>query len=301
MESNPKFIKDFSKEESSEERDQLARKIRDIRAGYFQSKEKYSNPELEQVEKTKDTIEKISTFLPAKIADFLRYIKVRSSIPETVKLEESKTVSLSESMKEAKKAIDEFYTKQKNKWAESSYSKEDIVQCFSPEHLASLSLEEYILLLRRFPSQMITHVTRQGIRDHVGAVNHHAGMNKLWNGFKDIVEDGALKSSFAIHVTDNAKEEEIVDFLNLKNKTKEEAVRDIDYIVGEDTQNHHGSFADRRSVHFAAEEVADVHYGAETGNEIFFAYPSALIASQYIFSGQLSMMVCLKMKDILWQ
>ena len=286
MESNPKFIKDFSKEESSQERDQLAKKIKDTRAEYFRSKD--SNPELDQVQETKDIIEKISAFLPAKIIDFLRYMKVKSSMPENVKQEESQTVNLSESMKEAKKAIDEFYTKQKNKWAVSPYSKEDIVQYFSPEHLASLSLEEYILLLRRFPSQMITHVTRQGIRDHVGAVNHHAGMNKLWNGFKDVVEDGALKSSFAIHVTDNAKEEAIVNFLNLKNKTREEAVRDIDYIVGEDTQNHHGSFADRRSVHFATEEVADIHYGAETGNEIFFAYPSALIASQYVFSGQLT-------------
>ncbi|MBC7767004.1 hypothetical protein H7Y21_03370 [Arenimonas sp.] len=290
MESNPKFIKDFSKEQSQEERDQLATEIKNTRAKYFQSKEQESNLELEEIEKTKTSLEKISDFLPTRIKDFLKFVKIRSTLPQVESQIEKDVQSddLPEPMIEAKTAIDKFYTKQKKKWSESPYSKEDITEYFSPEHLSSLTLEEYILLLQRFPSQMVTHVTRQGVRDHVGAVNHFAGVDKLWNGFKEIVEDGALKSSFAIHVTDNAKEDVFINFLNLKNKTKPEAMRDINYIIGEESQHHHGSFADIRSVHFATEEVADAHYGSETGNEIFFAYPSAMIASQYVFSGQLS-------------
>jgi hypothetical protein len=183
--------------------------------------------------------------------------------------------------------IQAFYEKQEEGWAETPASKEDIKTFFSPEYLATLSLESYITLLKRFPSQMVTHVTRQGIRDHLGAVNHWAGADEFTNGFKAVVETGTLKSTFGISVTENAKEEEIANFLKLKHRTKEEAISYVEEILKEGTQHYDGSFADRKTVHFATEEVADAHYGAETGNEIFFAYPSALIASQYFFNGQL--------------
>ncbi len=191
-------------------------------------------------------------------------------------------------LEEGQQLIQGFYEKEKEKWAISTFSKEDIKSHFSPEHLASLSLEDYILLMRRFPSQMVTHVTRQGIRDHLGAVNHFEGVNKFWNGFKEIAENGRLKNWLSLHLTEDAKEEAIAEFLELRSKTKEEALQVVNYVIGEDTQNFHGSFADRTALHLATEEVADAHYGAETGNEIFFAYPSAFIASQYVFSGQLA-------------
>ena len=49
-----------------------------------------------------------------------------------------------------------------------------------------------------------------------------------------------------------------------------------------------GSYMDKMAIHFATEEVADCYYGAEKGNEIFIAYPSAYIASQYYFQGKLN-------------
>ena len=44
------------------------------------------------------------------------------------------------------------------------------------------------------------------------------------------------------------------------------------------------SFSDKSAVHFAVEGVLDGLYGGERGNEIFFAYPSATIASQMKFN-----------------
>lgn len=291
MEPRPTFIKEFSKDESSEDRDNLAQEIKNSRREYFKSKE---SSEVIKLHELGDEILELSDTLPGKISEYMKYIKTRFALfgkkdkePEDQELEAEEILDLSSSVKEAKEKIDNFYKKQKEKWINAPYSKETIEQQFSPEHLSLLNIEEYILLLKRFPSQMVTHVTRQGVRDHVGAVNHHSGVDVMSNGFKDIMKNGELKSSFSIHVTESAKNDTITDFLNLKSKTKEEALQTINYIVGEDTQHHHGSFADRKSIHFATEEVADAHYGAETGNEIFFAYPSAMIASQYLFSGQL--------------
>lgn len=286
MKERPKFIKEFSKEESQPERDQLALEIHQERSKYFET--------ISELENLSSEIEETSMSLPGKISDFFKYLKIRSRLMENsvenvrIDKDDSIEANLSQSMKAAKLAIDNFYEKQKLKWEKSSYSKEDIERYFSPEHLASLSLEEYTLLLKRFPSQMLTHVTRQGVRDHLGAVNHHAGLDRASNGFKDIVDEGRLKSSFSIHVTENANRESIANFLNLENKTKEQALQELKYLTGEDTQHHDGNLADRKSLHLATEEVANVHYGSETGNEIFFAYPSAMIASQYVFSGQLS-------------
>ncbi len=43
-------------------------------------------------------------------------------------------------------------------------------------------------------------------------------------------------------------------------------------------------YPDETAVHFAAQVVADDYYGGESGNEVFFIYPSDVIASQYDFA-----------------
>jgi hypothetical protein len=43
-------------------------------------------------------------------------------------------------------------------------------------------------------------------------------------------------------------------------------------------------YPDKTAVHFAAQEVANGYYGGETGNEVFFVFPSEVIASQYPFA-----------------
>lgn len=320
----PDFLGKFSKQESQKDRDTLAQEIRQTRTEYFDSKkiaeknldnkkqEVAQNQEmleqtLDQISNLQNRLEEISTNLPSKIFNYIEYLKILSRLKnyksqhDVIQLnqdfqtqeeldiqKELDSIDFSGSRQEAKEAITQFYNDQKEKWIHAEYSKEDIKDNFNPEHLAELSLEEYILLLKRFPNTLVTHVTRQGIRDHVGAVNHHAGIDKISNGFKDILNAGELKSSFDIHVTENMKKQEFINFLNLKDKTKEQALEDVEYLAGEDTQHHHGSISDRMSLHVATEEVADAHYGAEKGNEIFFAYPSAMIASQYTYSGQLT-------------
>ena len=190
-------------------------------------------------------------------------------------------------LQEAKTMLSNFYKRQKDKWVRSEYTKEDITENFSEEHLVSLSLEDYILLLKRFPAEMVTHVTRQGIRDHIGHMYHTAGDGAYSNGFMKMVEDGRLRSPLGVYVIEGEKEKAIAKFLYLDNfKTKEEALNYLGILTGR--QGGPGSYVDKTAIHFATEEVADYYYGSEKGNEIFVAYPSAHIASQYYFSGQLN-------------
>ena len=239
MEKQAQFIKEFSKEESPEKRQQVAQTIKAKRAEHF--------------------AEKLST-------------------------EQATPV-----LQEAKKMLGNFYKEQKEKWTKSEYTKEDITKYFSEENLASLTLGDYILLLRRFPGEMVTHVTRQGIRDHVGMIYHRAGEGAYAEGFTKIVEDGRLRSPLGVYLAETEKKQAVARFLHLDDfKGKKEATEYIFGTIIDGRQGEPGSYADRMALHFAAEEVADYFYGSEQGNEIFIVYPAAYIASQYYFNGQLN-------------
>jgi len=69
----------------------------------------------------------------------------------------------------------------------------------------------------------------------------------------------------------------------LKAETEEEAKERLDeqlnFILAKAP-----NYPDKTAVHFAAQIVADSYYGGEQNNEIFFIYPSDVLASQYYFA-----------------
>lgn len=171
--------------------------------------------------------------------------------------------------------------------------------------LAELSTEEYLQLWRRLNPYYVSHVTRQGIRDHADMrSSHNAGMGSMISGLKDILGDGkVLKSSAAIHGLDQeVTEKGVRDYL--------EAVcfGDSDFVVPEsravegygDAKTITGiinslpvndgiaaadHWGDRRAIHVAKNEVAEGNYGGERGNEVFFVFPSDVIVSQTLYGG----------------
>lgn len=324
MEKPPQFIKEFSKEESPEERQQAAQEIKAKRAEHFAEKsaqterqgelqqatgerERALTEQLEAVSKLENEITELSTSRLGKILNYFQLRKLRADIVGGQKtydeLKQQQDTEISEqqgisekleseetppALQEAKAMLGNFYKGQKEKWENSEYTKEDITKYFSEENLASLSPEDYAVLLKRFPREMVAHVTRQGIRDHIGMIYHSAGEGAYVDGFMKMVEDGRLRSPLGVYLVEDEKEQAIAKFLHLDSfKSKEEALNHLATLTNA-RQGEAGSYADRMAVHFATEEVADTYYGSEKGNEIFVAYPSAYIASQYYFSGQLN-------------
>jgi len=321
----PQIVRDFTKKYSQGERDNLAIKLKGKRSAHrkeiadlileaetsgakaLESREKIEILK-EKIVSLKKELAFIQTDTKSRILNFFKIKKVKSELlnleldiqtDEFNLSDEERQRDLAQSKfsdsdschaedAQCKKELSQFYRDQEDSWAELPFTKEDIVENFKAENLAQMPLQDYVTLLRRFPGEMVTHVTRQGIRDHLGAVNHWAGMAKYWNGFTKILEDGKQRSMFGILLAEHGEEEAIAKFLGLNEcSNKLEAVAKLDDMLAQG-MNAHGSFADFTSVHFATEEIADQHYGAEKGNEIFFAYPSAMIASEYYFSGQLS-------------
>lgn len=325
MEQQPGFIREFSREGSAEERQQLARTIKEKRTKHFAEKKNEADEksgletgtdereralakQLEIIGELRGKIEGLTTSLPKELWHYFQLKKLRADVAagertlEELKAQQARDVAvLSEltakmesedappALLEARALLHDFYAKQKEKWAGSEYTKEDITRYFSEENLASLSPEDYILLLKRFPNEMVAHVTRQGVRDHIGLIYHTAGSGAYADGFMKMAEDGRLRSPLGVYLAEDAKEDAVAKFLHLDEfETREEALQYLRDFTNPDQQGSPGSYTDKMAVHFATEEVADCYYGSEMGNEIFIAYPSAYIASQYYFQGQLN-------------
>jgi len=302
MKEQPKIIKDFSKRESVDERSQLAKEIREKRKTYFSEKsdidekEKEKSELIRKIEALRDQVESYNdaNFL-VKIKDFFSIKKIERDLQaqhgkkSLLEDELSRVISGRQDLEETRKMIADFYLKEKKKWSELPYSKEDIAENFTEENLSSLSMEEYATLLRRFPGEMLTHVTRHGIRDHANLSNHQAGLGEYHDTLYKVLEKKNLKSPLGIALQENSKEEAVAKFLKLDDcSSRDVALGRIQTGFVSAWRGDPNAFADASAVHFAVENVADSFYGSERNNEVFFAFPSAFIASQYEFSGNLS-------------
>ena len=158
-----------------------------------------------------------------------------------------------------------------------------------PEVLASLSLDEYIGVWRRIGPHFLAHVTRQGVRDHNAMVYHSAGTLEYHDGFDEILRNSReLRSPRMVHHQLNPTDRESIRrFLAATGVFDEPSIQDAKIrfrSVVHESIGSAPSYPDRGALHFAAQTVLDDYYGAESGNEIFFVYPSDFIASQFCFA-----------------
>jgi hypothetical protein len=295
----PQFLKEFSRENSQEERDAIASAIRERRRerDIWRAEQ---NARMEGKENLEAELETLQGQIDAygsesflrKIKDYFAYRNVKAQLAERSGSLTSAQYSVDAwqsekpDFQEVHTLLNNFYEGEKKKWTEAGYTPEDLEQQFTEEHLAGLSVEGYALLMKRFPSEMLTHVTRQGIRDHASSFWHTAGVGEYSNGFKEMLADGKLRSSLGIALQEHSKEEAMAKFLHLDDlKSRGDALA----MYGskfEQSLASGNAFADSVAVHLASENVMDGMYGSERGNEIFVAYPSAYVASQLRYGGK---------------
>ena len=169
-------------------------------------------------------------------------------------------------------------------------SNEEKRNILKPEILANLSTEEYIALWRRLNPQFLAHITRQGFRDHTGGdvmVNHHGGYQEFVNGFVDVMNNGKkILPPLSRLGLINREDSTIKSFLSemLGENTSKENAKDMFYKLLNSTMASAPKYPDITSTHFTAQIVADRYYGGESNNEVFFVYPSDILASQYNFA-----------------
>jgi len=328
----PKLLRQFSKQRSPNERNEIADQMHAKRMEHFGPKriaqeqklrlegqltetEIDTDRQLQRIEHLDEQISKLSGSIFDRAWN---YFKIRSLNPhltaEQAALRQSQKQreevnqqhhaistppATPAQLEQARKMFQDFYLKEEEKWIQSPYDKDIIQRSFTEQRLASLSLDDYILLLKRFPGEMVTHVTRQGIRDHSAHAYHTVAVGQYLDGFMQMLADGRLRSPLGVYLKDGLKEAAILEFIlspwweksRPKVKTREDAIRELDTLTvppSDSDREDYFRYSDKTAVHVATEEVADGYYGSERGNEIFLVFPSVLIASQYFFQGQLT-------------
>lgn len=309
MEKQPAFLKDFSKDNSPEMRNQTAKEIKEKRKEYFDRKADQSEKQErkdELVQELESLAKNIEGYKSAgffqKVKDYFAIQKTKAELNAKMGIKKALEEELSEvesgrpELDEARQMMKQFYDGEKKKWAETPYSKEDIAENFTEEHLASLSIEDYALLMRRFPGQMVTHISRHGIRDHNGMWEHSGGMGEWHDSFQNMLASKRMLSPLGVALSQAETNHDICKFLNGGN----EVVTHRDVVEGDaeptnprnlvtalkryTTDNGEGKdFHDKAAIHLAVEKVLNGIYGNERGNEVFITYPSSHIASQYMF------------------
>lgn len=185
--------------------------------------------------------------------------------------------------------IGDFVEREKKRWEKTPWTSKEISALFTEDHLKKLDLDELIVLMKRFPGEVVTHVTRQGLRDHTDLPDHFTNQAMHHDSFEKILSERRLHSMLQLCIRGELQDEEVIErFLN-NPATREEAldrVEGINSISDEEFKRmfaSQGSLSDQAAIHFASEQVLDHYYGSERGNEIFIVYPSVFVASQFKF------------------
>lgn len=185
------------------------------------------------------------------------------------------------------KQLLEAYYEEKSTTPLTNEQKRELLK---PEVLASLSEEQYIALWKRLNPHFLSHVTRQGFRDHTGGdvmVDHRSGYKEFVNGFVDVMENGrAIFPPLARIGLVDRDEETVRSFLSPfleevdgAEEAKEKFMNFLNWGLASAPK-----YPDITATHLAAQIVSDRYYGGEHGNEVFFIYPSDILASQYPFA-----------------
>jgi len=311
------IIKRFSKKENPEARKELAKRL--IAERKEAREEKAARPvrlerkkrelaELREQEaqmvvdlhRTKQRLEEISKSWVSRTAKHFELRKLRILVPhkkrklsrtgeETVqlrdqieRLERELTEPIDTTIEEQ---LNDFYQSEERKWAMLAEEAQDIKALFSEERLSGMSVEDIAMLMRKYPNEVVTHVTRQGVRVGSSMPEHTKGIGEFHNGFINICQNGGrLKSALAIRLATMEKEAAIADLFSLDQYiTREAALRRVVADTSIASSGDSSSYADSNAVHFGAEEVLEAYYGAEPGNDIFFVFPSQFISMQYHF------------------
>lgn len=232
-------------------------------------------------DKTASEIEKSYHSLATEIADL-------STQSEETRTELALLRQEQANVPDPKKLLEAYYEKMET----VPLTNEQKRELLKPEVLAELSTEEYIALWRRLNPHFLSHVTRQGFRDHNAMVYHSAGLQEFHNGLTSVLEDEkTLRPPMAVREGLRARDEaSIRTFLEswaLKAENEEEARERLNAQLNF-TWATAPNYPDKTAVHFAAQIVADGYYGGESNNEVFFLYPSDVLASQhdYAFNGR---------------
>lgn len=226
---------------------------------------------------------KLKSLLRMSQADEEKIRQLTAEIEDAERENRTQNSIVGELKQDAREVLTRYY----EQMAFLPLSNEEKRKYLDPEILRTLTLDQYIALWRRLNPYFLAHVTRQGFRDHNATIYHSGYLDEFTGGFKQLLgADRNLLPPLAVEGLVNRNRDTIKNILSeweLLAETEEEALkRWHDHLLF--TWAKAPKYPDKTAIHFTTQMVADEWYGGESGNEVFFIFPSDFVASQYDYA-----------------
>jgi len=261
----------FSKELAKDLRDETATKLKEAR------KKPESFSELNQELKGKNELTEEFEFLKEEIEGLKKNIFGKIFKTEEYKKQEYYLAQVLNEVKkgEIKKVQEEYNEKFNEILKNCPLTLEEKEKYLSTEAMEKMSLNDYLILLKRLSGEAFYHVTRYGVRENTfmsTGGGHKEGEGNFINSFEPLLKDGNINSFTSTIVKDIDRAKSIINKEEVLNLIKEG--KSVDEIVEKLIQGF-GSmyFLDRESAHFSYGEDLHHMYGGENDYKFYFYYP----------------------------
>ncbi len=254
-----KLDRKFSKELAPDLRQETARRLKDARS----KPETYEELKKKKTEESRPELEMIKKDIWGRIFKTEKYKKMVKNL--NYKLEWEKEFSIEEVQKYYRKEFDRIMS-------ECPLSLEERDEYLNTETLSQMTLDNYLVLLKRLSGEAFYHATRYGVRENTfmsTGGGHDINKGEFVNNLVPLLKDKKINSMTSTVI----KEQKI----NLNDKSIIELAEEgnsVDNIV-EKVMNQYASMynLDRESAHFSYAKDLHSMYGAEKDYKFYFYYP----------------------------
>jgi len=276
----------FSREHAQGLRDQTAREIRRIRSLPVTSKD--APAEISASYKLKEIYEELQTNIFWRIFERSYYKDLEQLFQTEAK--ETKRELIRNAQKDFEKKLESIL-------AECPLTPEERESYLSEEAMASMNLEDYLMLLQRLSGNYVAHITRQGVREKSFGMTEYGqlGQAEFHNNFFGILEGRKIHSFLTNAISqDPHLDSHIMSyFKDIKTANPDANFDELFEMLWmrlneSETASHSkqmgASFhfpAELSSAHFSVNSIESEMYGSERGYDIYFYYPAEFIAYNY--------------------
>ncbi len=154
-------------------------------------------------------------------------------------------------------------------------TQEEKEEYLSTEALEKMSLDDYLILLKRLSGEAFYHVTRFGIREGVlpaMADSDSGHLGKFVNTIEPLLRDGNLKDCVTTIITNEEHAQRAITTKFIQDSKR--AGRSVEEVVEKYLKDFRTEqYLDRESVHFSYGKDSHSKYGGENNYKLYFYYP----------------------------
>lgn len=267
----------FSKDLAADLRDETAKKIKAVRARSLAEEIDKRKKKETSKEGILLSLEKIKREILNKLSKTDQDRNDQAFIESTFKARKEFDI---------KQIKAEYQEKFNEIMASCPLSEQEREEYLNTENLEKMSLDDYLVLLKRLSGEAFYHATKYGIREShsiTNRFNHIEKEGQFVDSLSPILADGKIRSMLSTIISNEEKINRIINPILLKSLKESGASLEETADVLVTTYYNTNHPIDKESVHMSYGKELHEMYGGEKGYPIYFYYPVEYILQNDFF------------------